>query len=60
MSGTNAHSIVVDPSNQFLYVGNDGAGNVSGYSLNDTTGGLTIIIGSLFAAGNSPGFIATL
>lgn len=55
-SGTNAYSVTVDPSNQFLYVGNDGAGNVSGYKRNGC--GLTAIPGSPFAAGNNPDLIA--
>ncbi len=66
-SGTNAYSVTVDPSNQFLYVGNDGSANISGYKLdaaNDgltaTHGGLTAIPGSPFAAGSKPDFIAIL
>jgi len=58
-SGTNAYSVTVDPSNQFLYVANDGAGNVSGFKRNPG-GGLTAIPGSPFAAGNNPDFIAIL
>jgi len=59
-SGTNAYSVTVDPSNQFLYVANDGAGNVSGFKRNPVSGRLTAIPGSPFAAGNKPDFIAIL
>ena len=57
-SGANAYSVMVDPSGQFVYVCNDGAGNVSGYKRNG--GILTAIPGSPFAAGSRPDFIAIL
>jgi 6-phosphogluconolactonase (cycloisomerase 2 family) len=57
-AGTNAYSVTVDPSNQFVYVGNDGSASVSGYRLDASTGGLTPILGSPFAAGNRPDFLA--
>jgi 6-phosphogluconolactonase (cycloisomerase 2 family) len=59
-SGTNAYSVTVDASNQFLYVANDGAANVSAYELNAASGALTAISGSPFAAGNRPDFLAIL
>jgi 6-phosphogluconolactonase len=59
-SGANAYSVTVDPSNQFLYVGNGGSANVSGYKLNAANGELTAIPGSPFAAGSQPDFIAIL
>lgn len=59
-TGANAYSVTVDPTSQFLYVGNDGAGTVSGFELNAATGGLTPMPGSAFAAGDDPDFIATL
>jgi 6-phosphogluconolactonase len=40
-SGANAYSVTVDPSNQFLYIGNEGAASVSGYKLNAADGELT-------------------
>ena len=58
-SGTNAYSVTVDPSNQFLYVANDSAGNVSGFK-RKPGGYLTAIPGSPFPAGNNPDFIAIL
>jgi len=59
-TGTNAYSVTVDPSNQFLYVANDGAGSVSGFKRNPMSGRLTAIPGSPFAAGNKPDFVAIL
>ena len=60
VSGSNAYSATVDPSNQFLYVGNDGSASISGYKLDSNSGGLTAISGSPFAAGSHPDFIAIL
>jgi 6-phosphogluconolactonase len=59
-SGANAYSVTVDPSNQFLYVGNGGSANISGYKLNAANGELTAIPGSPFTAGSQPDFIAIL
>ncbi len=59
VSGANAYSITLDPTSQFLYVANNGSANVSGFNFNASTGGLTPIIGSPFAAGNLPDFVAT-
>jgi 6-phosphogluconolactonase (cycloisomerase 2 family) len=58
-AGANAYSITVDPTNQFLYVTNDGAANVSGFTLDASTGALTPMSGSPFPAGSHPEFIAT-
>ena len=57
-AGANAYSITVDPTNQFLYVANDGAAHVSGFRLDTSTGALTRMPGSPFLAGNHPEFIA--
>ena len=59
-SGRNAYSVTVDPSNQFLYVGNEGSANIAGYRFDAANGGLTAIPGSPFAAGSQPDFIAIL
>jgi 6-phosphogluconolactonase (cycloisomerase 2 family) len=45
-------SVAVDPSGSFVYVANSGSANVSGYSINATTGVLTALTGSPFAALN--------
>jgi 6-phosphogluconolactonase len=58
-AGANAYSITIDPTNQFLYVANDGAANISGFKLDASTGALTPMAGSPFPAGNHPKFIAT-
>jgi 6-phosphogluconolactonase (cycloisomerase 2 family) len=57
-TGSNPYSVSIDPSGQFVYVGNDGAANVSEFTLNGTTGVLTAVSGSPVAAGNNPDFIA--
>jgi 6-phosphogluconolactonase len=59
-SGSNAYSVMVDQSNQFLYVGNAGSANISEYKLDSANGGLTPAPGSPFAAGSQPDFIAIL
>jgi 6-phosphogluconolactonase (cycloisomerase 2 family) len=58
-AGANAYSVSVDPTNQFLYVTNDGAANVSGFTLDASTGALTRMSGSPFPAGSHPEFLAT-
>ncbi len=40
-SGTGAHNIVLDPSGKFAYVINDGDGDVTAFSVDGSTGGLT-------------------
>ena len=56
--GANPYSVTVDPTDQFLYVCNDGAANISGYTF--TAGKFTPIPGSPFPAGHHPDFIAVL
>ncbi|MBS0580613.1 MAG: beta-propeller fold lactonase family protein [Proteobacteria bacterium] len=58
-SGRNAYSVTVDPSNQFLYVPNEGAGTISGFVRNPD-GSLTAISGGPFASGHYPVFIAII
>ena len=50
--------MAVDPSGTFAYVANRGDNNVSGYRINRTTGALTPIAGSPFAAGDGPYSVA--
>lgn len=59
-TGANAYSVTINPTNQFLYVANEGAANISGFRLNALTGVLTPMAGSPFPAGSHPQFIATL
>jgi 6-phosphogluconolactonase (cycloisomerase 2 family) len=58
-AGANAYSVSVDPTNQFLYVTNDGAADIAGFRLDASTGALTPMSGSPFPAGNLPEFLAT-
>jgi 6-phosphogluconolactonase (cycloisomerase 2 family) len=56
---SDAYSISIDSTNQFLYVTNDAGATVSGFRLDAATGGLTSIANSPFPAGNGPQFVAT-
>lgn len=47
-------SLVVDPTGSFLYSANSGSANVQGYSIDPTTGTLTVLTSSPFAAAGSP------
>jgi 6-phosphogluconolactonase (cycloisomerase 2 family) len=58
-AGANAYSVTIDPTNQFLYVANDGAANITGFRLDASTGALTLMPDSPFPAGNRPDFLAT-
>jgi 6-phosphogluconolactonase len=58
--GASADSVIIDPTNQFLYVRNGSAGTVTGFELNGATGGVTPMPGSPFAVRKSADFIATL
>jgi 6-phosphogluconolactonase len=49
-AGNSPCSVAVDPSGSFVYVANSGSANVSGYSINTTTGALTALTGSPFTA----------
>src|SRR2546426_520245 len=57
-------SLAVDPTGKFAYVSNSGTaeneflGGVSGYTINATSGALTPLPGSPFAAGTVPTFAA--
>jgi 6-phosphogluconolactonase (cycloisomerase 2 family) len=59
-AGANAYSISTDPTNQFLYVANDGAANVTGFRLDVSTGALNAMAGPPFQAGNHPEFISKI
>jgi 6-phosphogluconolactonase (cycloisomerase 2 family) len=57
---TNGHpypDIAVDPSNHFLYLASEGDGQVAGFTIDQTSGQLTLIPGSPFAAGAGAGAI---
>jgi len=57
--GPNATSVSIDPTNQFLYVANGGAGTVTSFELNAATGALTPMADSPFAVGKSADSIVT-
>ena len=45
-AGQNSHSVVADPTGQFLYVANHDSNDVSAYIIDGTSGALTPIAGS--------------
>lgn len=57
-TGSMPASVAIDPLDQFVYVANQGANNVSAFALDSTTGALTPLAGSPFTAGNQPSFVA--
>jgi 6-phosphogluconolactonase (cycloisomerase 2 family) len=58
-AGANAYSVTIDPTNQFLYVANDGEASITGFRLDASTGALTLMPDSPFPAGNRPDFLTT-
>ncbi len=63
LGASNPVGVTVDPTSKFLYTANNsyntGDGSVSGYQINATTGALSLVAGSPFAAGKSPFGIAS-
>jgi len=57
-AGTFPLSIVIDPAGQFAYAANDESADISVFSVNATTGALTPVAGSPFAAGTGARSIA--
>jgi DNA-binding beta-propeller fold protein YncE len=61
-AGSGPQSVAVDPSGKFAYVANQSAGfasgTVSAYKIDSTTGALSSVPGSPFAAGSSPQSVA--
>jgi len=55
--GKEAFSVAVDPSGKFVYLANESSNDVSGYTIIPTTGALTAMSGSPFAAGRFPQFV---
>jgi DNA-binding beta-propeller fold protein YncE len=49
-TGTKPQGIAIDPTGSFLYVSNSGDGTVSAYTINATSGALTVVPGSPFTA----------
>src|SRR4029077_16358835 len=66
-AGANTFSVAVDPSSKLASVANVcpnrspgcvGSGTVSAYTIDSTTGALTLVLGSPFAAGNQTSSVA--
>lgn len=57
-TGSQPESIAIDPSGKFAYVGNMYSNNISGFSIDATTGAMAPIPGSPFAAGMGPASVA--
>jgi len=57
-SGANTYDVRVDPSGRWLYAANDGAANVSGFSIDAATGALSGLSNSPYGAGNDPSYTA--
>jgi 6-phosphogluconolactonase len=57
-TGSAPISITVDPSGKFVYVANEFSNDISGYSVNPTSGALMPIAGTPFAAGIGPSSVA--
>jgi 6-phosphogluconolactonase len=57
-TGTFPLSVVINPQGTFAYVANENSADISVYAINTTTGALTQVAGSPFAAGDLPRSIA--
>jgi DNA-binding beta-propeller fold protein YncE len=57
-AGTLPVSVAIDPSGSFAYVANDNSNDISVYAVDVTTGVLTPVALSPFAAGSEPRAIA--
>ena len=56
-NGTRPHSIAIDTTGNFLYVGNIDSNNISGYLIVQATGELVPLAGSPFATGLQPNYL---
>ncbi len=52
-------SVATDPSGRFLYATSNQDNDVTGFAINGSTGALTVLAASPYAAGTNAGFIAT-
>jgi 6-phosphogluconolactonase (cycloisomerase 2 family) len=57
-AGTGPASLTIDPSGRFLYAANGTSNNISAFSIDPTSGALTAVTNSPFAAGKSPNSVA--
>jgi 6-phosphogluconolactonase len=51
VTGTGSAGVILDPTGTYVYVANKGSNNISGFTLNPASGGLTTISGSPFSSG---------
>lgn len=58
-AGIGSISVAVDPTGRFAYVANRNSNNISGYTIDSITGGLTLMKDSPFAAKGGPASITT-
>ncbi|HKC44301.1 MAG TPA: beta-propeller fold lactonase family protein [Burkholderiales bacterium] len=56
-AGTGPQSVTVDPSGKFAYVANNASNNISAYAIDASSGALTALTNSPFAAGTGPSFV---
>jgi 6-phosphogluconolactonase len=52
--GLNGISLAVTPDGEFLYAGNGASNNISEFSIDDSSGALTALLGSPFPLGDTP------
>ncbi|HJY77042.1 MAG TPA: beta-propeller fold lactonase family protein [Burkholderiales bacterium] len=58
-AGTGPQSVTVDPSGKFAYVANNASNNISAYTIDPSSGALTALPSSPFAAGTGPSFVVS-
>jgi 6-phosphogluconolactonase (cycloisomerase 2 family) len=56
-TGKSPDAAAVDPSGKFLYVTNSGATTLSQYTIDPTTGDLTVLTTTAPSVGSNPGFM---
>lgn len=59
-AGLNPYGVAIDPTNQFLYVTNEGGDSISGFKLDPSSGDLLALPGSPFNTGHTPEPVTTL
>src|SRR5262249_34504560 len=58
-AGTGPQSVTIDPSGKFAYVANNASNNISAYTIDPSSGALTALPSSPFAAGTGPSFVVS-
>ncbi len=57
-TGAGPASLTIDPSGRFLYATNGASNNISAFTIDPTSGALTAVTNSPFAAGKTPNSVA--